>query len=170
MVNYENGKIYKIESHSGDMIYIGSTTKKYLSQRMDTHRTQYKRWKNGKYQLVTSFKLFDEYGVENCNIVLLELFPCESKDMLLSREAHYIRTLDCVNKKIPGRTRKEWREDNKDKITEDKKQYYEDNKDKILIRKKERITSDCGSCFRKIEKARHERSIKHQTYLKSITQ
>ena len=105
MVNYENGKIYKIESYLGDKIYIGSTTKKYLSQRMDTHRTDYKRWKNGLYNFVTSFTIFEEYGIENCNIVLLELFPCESKDMLHSREAHYIRTLKCVNKCIPNRTK-----------------------------------------------------------------
>ena len=58
MVNYENGKIYKIESHSGDMIYIGSTTKKYLSQRMDTHRTDFKCWKNGKHHFITSFTIF----------------------------------------------------------------------------------------------------------------
>ncbi len=48
MVNYENGKIYKIESHLGDKLYIGSTTKQYLSQRMDKHRTDYKQWLNGK--------------------------------------------------------------------------------------------------------------------------
>ena len=45
MVNYNNGKIYKIENNIDDMIYIGSTTKQYLSQRMDKHRSSYKRWK-----------------------------------------------------------------------------------------------------------------------------
>ena len=124
MVNYNNGKIYKIESHSGDMIYIGSTTKKYLSQRMDTHRAGYKQWKKGKTNLITSFTIFEEYGLENCNIVLLELCPCESKDMMHSREAHYIRTLKCVNKYIPNRTKKEWHEDNKETISEKCKKYY----------------------------------------------
>ena len=93
MVNYENGKIYKIESYKGDMIYIGSTTKEYLSQRMDTHRSSYKRWKNGKCHFVTSFKIFDEYGIENCHIVLLESVLCDSKDELMSREAYHIRNL-----------------------------------------------------------------------------
>ena len=32
---YNNGKIYKIESNLGNKIYIGSTTKDYLSQRME---------------------------------------------------------------------------------------------------------------------------------------
>ena len=179
MVNYENGKIYKIESHSGDMIYIGSTTKKYLSQRMDTHRNNYKCWKNGKYHFVTSFTIFNEYGVQNCIIALLELFPCESKDELVSKEAYYIRKLDCVNKVIPDRTMNEWREDNKDKIKEVKKQYYEDNKEKykdyydknkdeISERHKEKIICGCGGCFRKSDKTRHEKTNKHQNYLKSI--
>ena len=51
MVNYSNGKIYKIEpicEHNEDDIYIGSTTKQYLSQRMDKHRSDYKRWQQGK--------------------------------------------------------------------------------------------------------------------------
>ena len=54
MVNYANGKIYKIESIINiedieePLIYIGSTTKNYLSQRMDEHRSNYKMWKIGK--------------------------------------------------------------------------------------------------------------------------
>lgn len=39
MVNYKDGKIYKIVSSQTAKIYIGSTTKKYLSQRMDDHRS-----------------------------------------------------------------------------------------------------------------------------------
>ncbi len=105
MVNYENGKIYKIESHLGDKIYVGSTTKEYLSQRMDSHRYNYRKWKNGKYHNIKSFELFDEYGIENCKIVLLELCSCTCKDELYSREAHYIKTLaKCTNRCIPGRT------------------------------------------------------------------
>ena len=46
--NYEQVKIYKIYSHAGDKNYIGSTTKEFLSQRMATHRSNYKTWKKGK--------------------------------------------------------------------------------------------------------------------------
>jgi hypothetical protein len=131
MVNYSNGKIYKIESHLGDKIYIGSTTKQYLSQRMDQHRGDYKVWKNGKTGKTTSFELFNEYGVENCQIILLESCPCNTKDELISRESHYIKSLDCVNKKIEGRTKKEWLDDNKGSILEKNKVYYEVNKEKL---------------------------------------
>ena len=130
-INYQNGKIYKIQSHVGDKIYIGSTTKQYLSQRMERHRNKYKGWKKGKERLTNSFLLFDEYGLENCEIVLFELFPCNSKDELNSREAFHIKSTSCVNKIIPCRTIKEWRVDNKDRIKEESKEYYRDNKEKI---------------------------------------
>ena len=104
MVNYQNGKIYKIESNLGNKIYIGSTTKKYLSQRMDHHRSHYKCYKDNKKGFYTSFRLFEEYGVENCRITLLESYPCNLKDELLAREAHYIKSLDCENKVIPQQT------------------------------------------------------------------
>jgi len=133
MVNYNNGKIYKIEPINGEEgdIYIGSTTKKLLSQRMDTHRRHYKYFLNGKGPLTTSYNLFNKYGIENCKIILLELVNVNSKDELLIREAYYIKSLKCVNKNIPLRTHKEYEEFNKDKIRERKKEYYKDNIDKI---------------------------------------
>jgi len=131
MVNYSNGKVYKIESHLGDNVYYGSTTKKYLSQRMDKHRCDYKQWLQGKASLIMSYKMFEQYGIENCKIILIENCPCESKDELAAREAYYIRNFECVNKIVPGRTKKEYREDNKEAIKEREKQYREDNKEAI---------------------------------------
>ena len=49
-MKYSQGKVYKIEpivEHEEGDIYIGSTCCKYLSQRMKTHRGNYKDWKNG---------------------------------------------------------------------------------------------------------------------------
>ena len=153
MVNYSNGKIYKIEliiEHPEEDIYIGSTTKQYLSQRMDKHRSSYKCWKDLKINKFTVFDLFDKYGIDNCKIYLLESVKANNKDELRAREGHYIRTLKCVNKRIENRTRKEYREQNKDKIkvkiqeyyqvnkeklSEHNKQYYNDNKEKIKKRK-----------------------------------
>jgi hypothetical protein len=51
MVNYGKGKVYKIEpivDHSENDIYMGSTTKFYLSQRLEKHRSDYRLWKDGK--------------------------------------------------------------------------------------------------------------------------
>jgi len=195
MVNYSNGKVYKIESHLGDKVYYGSTTKKYLSQRMDKHRGDYKQWLEGKCNLVMSYKMFEEYGIENCKIVLIENCPCESKDELTSRESYYIRNFDCVNKNIPGRTNKEWREDNrvklveyknqylednkerireiskqyrednKESLSEKKKEYYHANKDKILEQMKEKYTCECGVELCKSNKSNHVKSKKHINFI-----
>lgn len=109
MVNYGNGKIYKVEpvcEHVEGEIYIGSTTERYLSRRMDKHRSGYKLWQNnGTGGHVRSYDLFDKYGIENCRIILLETVHANSKDELESRESHYIQTLKCVNKQIPLRVK-----------------------------------------------------------------
>jgi hypothetical protein len=130
MINYNNGKIYKIEpicDHEENEIYIGSTTKKYLSQRMTSHRNSYNQWKNGKYHKFTVFDLFDKYGIENCQIYLLESVNANTKDELLAREGYFIKTLNCVNKIINGRTKKEYYRDNENKIKEYAKQYQKEN-------------------------------------------
>jgi hypothetical protein len=145
MVNYSNGKIYKIESINGedDDIYIGSTTKEYLSQRMNTHRQDYKRWKEGKCNKTTSYDLFNKYGVSNCQIILLETVNANSKHELIAREQFYIKNLKCVNKKIEGRTKKEYSIDNFEKISERMKPYMKIyNKQYKIDHKKEHSERD----------------------------
>ncbi len=162
MVNYSNGKIYKIEpicDHDEGDIYIGSTTKQYLSQRIDKHRSNYKSWKNNKCNKVQVFEIFDKYGVSNCQIVLIENVNAESKDELLAREKHYIKSVKCVNKNIPGRTMKEYYQDNYDTF----KKYREAN----LEKSHEKNICKCGGIYTYTYKSRHEKTIKHQNYLKS---
>lgn len=141
MVNYNNGKIYKIEclNEGCNDIYIGSTTKDYLSKRMVNHRSSYKRYKVDKTaNSYSSFDIFDKYGVDNCIITLLELVNCNSKDELLARESYFIRTLVCVNKVIPDRTIKEYQKEYEklQKVKEYRKQYHIDNADKIKLQAK----------------------------------
>jgi hypothetical protein len=134
-----NGKIYKIEPicdcDDGE-IYIGSTCQK-LSQRMTKHRAGYKRWKLEKKKNMMSYKLFEKYGIENCQIILIECIDCKTKDELHAREAFYIKTLNCVNKMMPLRTDKEYRYDNKEVLCERSKTYYVNNKEAVQKRKKE---------------------------------
>lgn len=144
MVNYSNGKIYKIEplvEHDEGDIYIGATTKQYLSQRMDTHRRDYNRFQNGKYHYITVYQLFEKYGVENCKITLLE--NCNNittKDELNSRETHYIQTLKCVNKMCKNPERRIG---------------------KICI-------CICGTEYRSEHEKRHQRTEEHIKYVKDI--
>jgi hypothetical protein len=172
MVNYENTKIYKIESHLGPKIYIGSTTKQYLSQRMDSHRRNYKCWKYGKGSHVRSYDLFDEYGIENCKITLIEVYPCNIHDEKALREGYYIRTMTCVNKLVAGRTKKEYDLDNIDKIKEYRKDHIEEKKelnkkwkDTNQEKLKEQVSCECGGHFTYSNKSTHLKSKKHLEFI-----
>ena len=57
-----------------------------------------------------SFVLFEKYGVENCNIILMENVDVKSKDELTAREAEYIKNNKCINKFLPYQTNEERKE------------------------------------------------------------
>jgi len=135
---YHNSKIYQITDIGYSKCYIGSTTEE-LSQRMARHRADYKRFLNGnKRHNVRAFDLFDEFGVENCKIELIEYYKCDTLAELRRKEGEHIKnTTECVNKNVAGRTQKEYKEQNRDKINEYKKEYREQNRDKINEYKKE---------------------------------
>ena len=168
MVNYGNAKVYKIWSTAGDKIYIGSTTKEYLSQRMDKHRSGYKQWKNGKKTLTRSFHLFDEYGIDNCFIELLEAKVCSSKDELKQFEGKYIRSMICVNKYIPDRTKEEYRKDTTENKAQYDKEYREQNKDKIRERKREKCCCECGGKYTHDAKSQHMKTMMHRQFIESL--
>lgn len=96
MVNYLNGKIYKIVSNCSDKIYIGSTTKLRLCDRMAEHRADLKRYNNGTHGYVSSTEILN-YG--DAKIVLIENYPCNTKDDLKARENHWQELFKdiCVN-------------------------------------------------------------------------
>ena len=118
------GKIYKVVDIGYNKCYIGSTCDTLIN-RMINHRNQYKGFiKGGEKKKVMIYDLFNEYGVENCKIELLEYYPCDTLRELERREGEYIKTNKCVNKCIAGRTRKEYYQDIKDKHSKFMKQYY----------------------------------------------
>ena len=134
MPNYSKGQIYMIypcvEDADEDDIYIGSTTQP-LSTRMGGHRRDYK---NNIYY--SSHILFNKYGLDNCKIELLYDYPCENKKELEKEEGKIIRGRKCVNKRIAGRTKKEYYEKNKEQILEKGKEYRENNKEQIAEKSK----------------------------------
>ncbi len=99
MVNYQNGKIYKIECNQTGKIYVGSTTKKTLAMRLAHHKCIYKKYLEcNDNQYVSSFKVLEN---NNYNIILLESCPCKNRDELLARERYYIESIDCINMNKP---------------------------------------------------------------------
>ena len=119
------GIIYKLECCITGEVYYGSTTQS-LNIRMSEHKACCKRWKEGKYAFTTSFNIIDR---GNYSYSLIETVECEDKYQLEARERYYIENNECINKFIPCRTRKEYREANKEAIKEQRKEYYEANKD-----------------------------------------
>ena len=112
MPNYRRAKLYYIRSHlRPDLIYIGATCCE-LSVRFGQHKST--RNNTRSKQII---ELGDAY------IELIELYPCDSKEELSRREGELIRSMDCVNKFVPGRTKAEYREDNP--------RYHENNKEQI---------------------------------------
>jgi len=175
MVNYANGKIYKVVCNITGLIYVGSTTKHYLSDRLGNHTARYRQYKqkNDKKYLITSFKVLEN---GDFSIILIENYPCETKDELIARERHHIEQLDCINKRIEGRSKKEWEEANKEKLAQQKKEYYENHIDEVKLYKQqfyldniEKIKKDrsekikcehCDKCIAKCNMTRHKK-LKH---------
>ena len=128
MPDYQLGKIYKIVCNTTGLIYVGSTCEPILARRLSGHVRNHKKYMNKKGNYVTSFKILEK---NNYVIVLLDNYPCDTKDQLHARERHYIESLECVNKYIPMRTTKEYYDDNQENILINKKIYYTNNKEII---------------------------------------
>jgi len=138
MVNYQNGKIYKIVSPSHPEVppYYGSTTQ-LLCIRMANHRQDYKYTNDN----ITS-KLILCY--DDAIIMLVENYPCNSREELYRKEGEYILQNECVNKRVAGRKTEErkedyllyqqqYRENNKDYF---KQKYQENREHRIAVAKK----------------------------------
>ena len=193
---YNNAKIYQIVPinvvDETDR-YIGSTCRN-LEHRLRQHLYHYNKFLNGKYEFITSFLLFEKYGINGCKIELIEIFACSSNKELQKREGVIIKSNKCINKNIPGRTSSEYYIDNKEEINENQKLYYIDNKEKIseykklyyidnkeeisenkklfYIENKEKInhpnTCICGGNYTTSHKSRHLKSIKHTNYINNL--
>ena len=139
--NYQNGKIYQIMDSAFNCCYIGSTIDK-LSNRLNSHRSKYRKYKEGKGGFTTIYKMFDEYGEMNRKIYLIENYPCQSQDELFAREGFHQRKSECVNKCIAGRTHKEYRQDNKEKLAQQNKEWVNNNQEHVKQYKREYILNN----------------------------
>ncbi len=143
MVNYGNSKIYKICSDNTNKLYIGCTTKQYLSQRLGFHKRSYRQYKAGKLNYNNSFEIL-QYS--NCKIILLESCNCNSQDELVAKEQHWIAQLNDVainNMEIP--------------------------EDKKIVLNRSTFKCDCGSEINndKITIGKHLRTKKHKAMIQT---
>ena len=134
-VDYQGGKIYTIRAPETDKYYIGSTTQT-LPKRFHSHKRDYACYQNGKMNNITSFQILE---LEGAYIELLELYPTNNKAELERREGQLIREHrdNCVNRIVVGRTKKEYREDNKEAIKVREREYREANKETLTVKNRE---------------------------------
>ena len=132
MVNYMDSKIYTIRCRIDEtLIYVGSTTQK-LTQRLAKHRSDCKM---GRCYSLYKYIVSDDW--REWYIELVQNFPCNSKEELEKREGEVIREIGTINKRIAGRTKREYYEDNVENLKEKHKEYREGNAEKLKEYKKE---------------------------------
>ena len=96
MPDYQNGKIYTIRNkYDTNLIYVGSTCKYYLSDRMGNHRHNAKKAPNNSFYKI--IKDWNDWYIE-----LYEKFPCSDKNELTKREGEVIREIGTLNTKNAG--------------------------------------------------------------------
>ena len=142
MTGLIRGKIYKITSTNTDKIYIGSTSKD-LEQRLKGHYNDWVKYNNARYHYVSSFAILckGDYKIE-----LIEEVVCSSNQELHKIEGFFVReySANAVNRNIPGRS---------------KKQYYQDNK---------LITCECGTKYKNKDKEKHMDTSEHIDYVNAV--
>lgn len=183
MNRYNNGKIYKIVDVGYNQCYIGSTCES-LSQRMARHRQAHTFFKNGGRIGATVCHMFDEFGVDNCKIELIENYPCDNKEELLKREGYHIYNNECINRCLTGRTPKEykqyynplnrekiksglkeWYERTKEERKHINKQYRDNHKEESKVRQSQTVECEnCGSIITIYKLNRHKETKKCKSF------
>lgn len=143
MSKFRNAKIYKLISAQTPLIYIGSTYQTLYS-RMSGHRRDYNYYVVGNGSDLNSKRSnLDILQYNDTRIVLIERFPCKSREEMVAREQYWIdKTLNCVNnyraKGLPKREAdKVYYEANKERILQKQKDDYHNNKPKYQQKSKD---------------------------------
>ena len=142
-MDYKNAKIYTVRSHLSNAVYVGSTCSP-LHKRFHSHKVPSRK---------TSCRQIIDLG--DAYIELYEEFPCDNIQQLRKREGEVIRSMDCVNKNMPGRAFKEseaaykekypervaekyakYYQNNKERVSQKNAAHYQKNKEKILMQKR----------------------------------
>ena len=112
-INYQNGKIYKIINEDNEIIYIGSTAQELLCDRYKNHKLK----------------------APNHKIILIQNYPCNSKQELCMKEQQIIEQYSNLLNKYKAfsseEEKKEYYKYNKNERLEYQKQYIKQNKEII---------------------------------------
>ena len=108
-------------------------------------------------------------GFENWNMILVENYPCETNLELLARERYHVEQLNAtLNQRKPGRTAKQFYQENKETIIAKVKIYSEANKEAIRAQHAVQIECECGVTYTHGHQSRHKTSKKHNKFINQV--
>jgi len=193
--DYSKSVIYKIEHiDKPELLYVGSTTDftKRKSQHkhncINEQRSKYNiklyqiirdngNWESFKCMIICEFPcnsktelLIEEENHRKqlqANLNSYKAFISNDESIIYKKQTDKIYR-DNNKEKIKEYQEiyaKQYRDNNKEKIKEKNKKYRDNNKEKINELRKEKITCECGSIFRKGDKLIHEKTIKHCQFI-----
>ncbi len=163
-MNYKNAKIYKLVSNLTNKIYIGSTCRD-LRKRFHEHKRHYHLFLKKQKNYLTSYELMK---LGDCDIILIENYPCKEKAELHARERFHIETnrAICVYIMTPTQTCPEYRQKHIEEI-----KAYDRKRCKTAERKAyalEKFDCDCGGRYTRSDKAKHMKTEKHKQYINEL--
>lgn len=194
-IDYSKTIIYKIccKDLTINDIYVGHTTD--LINRRYQHKSNCCNCKNRKFNLYVYQFIRDNGGWDNWEIVVIEEYDLENIQQAKIKVLFWLEELKAtLNKFIPSRTRKEYKEVNKEIFKEKAKEYHLNNKEKrneyakqhrienkeqileysrrhyqeIKEKRKETLICDtCKLCMRKDSFNRHLKSQYHHKFINS---
>jgi hypothetical protein len=139
MERYHSGKIYKLVNDVDDKIYIGSPCLS-LAKRLYSHKTSAIRKPSQRV-----YAHLNVIGFSHVRIILIENWPCNSKNLLEARERHWIEQLKSeLNTLTTARTVHERRQYNNVQASQYKARHCERVLEAQRIRKAARVT--CAVC------------------------
>lgn len=143
-IDYTNTIIYKIVCNDLNIkdLYIGHTTQ--FIKRRYLHKYSCNNENSKRYGLKVYSTIRENGGWDNWSMIEVEKYNCNDSNEATARERYWYESLQSkLNMICPKRSKKEYYENNKEKILKRRnkdnsnKDYYETNKDKILKRNKE---------------------------------
>ena len=139
-IDYSNCSIYKIEHIEDEsLIYVGHTTN--FKQRKAQHKQRCNNENNKEFNRKLYTMMRENGGFEMFKMIEIEKYKCNDRREADKRENEVMKELKATMNKIRSfvteEEKKQYYEENKEKVKLHKKEYYEENKDKILKKKKE---------------------------------
>ena len=173
-IDFSKMVIYKIVCNDLTItdLYVGSTTD--FTKRKCRHKTSCKSSHYKVYEMIR-----DNGDWENWSMIEIEKYPCKDNNEARARERHWYEELHAtMNVQCPIRSKKEYREKNKEKIAgkqrkyreqnrgnkaEYNKEYYEKNKEKIAQQTSEHMKDkiNCEWCNKQLSRGSMRKHVKN---------